>query len=35
MWDTKPETLTNEQCEKSSYMIMGAGGAIGLIAAVL
>merc|ERR1711939_179175 len=35
MWDTKPETLQNDQCEKTSYMVMGAGAAVALVGAIL
>lgn len=35
MWDKKPETLTNDQCEQSSKIIMPAGVAIGVIGALL
>ena len=35
MWDTKPETLTNDQCEKNSMAIMGAGAAVALVGAVM
>merc|ERR1711998_355247 len=32
MWDNKTETLQNDQCEKTSYMVLGAGGAVALVA---
>jgi len=35
MWDTKIDTLQNEQCQSSSMAVFGAGGGISLIAAIM